>query len=217
MAPRSDFCKRPPPRAAYLANGNPEPRSHFHKGAPAARRENRLSARGKHTEALPAADAARCAWRRAPIVAGARRGAPQKSAKRKREHPHVRTSFTSRFPQAMIPSPPPFPFRNKGAFSSFKKSQPDDMCVRLGHLQGNGTQGVCGPQSGTCAVLCPILSKRGILGGKDFCRATARRNWFPLKHNKGAFSFTDLCGMLGVYDGILGEGALCVPWEQEGD
>ena len=92
------------------------------------------------------------------------------------------------------------------------------MRVRLGHIQGNGTQRVCGPQSGTCAVLRPILSKRGILGTaelsrclrqkqakrkrnaicllqghhdarrksrepqpKDFCRAPARRNWFPLK------------------------------------
>ena len=82
---RSAFCKRASSRAAYLANGNPEPRSNFHKGALAARRENWLSARGKHTEARPADVAARCAWRSAPIFASARRGAPQKSAKRKRQ------------------------------------------------------------------------------------------------------------------------------------
>ena len=40
---------------------------------------------------------------------------------------------------------------------------------------------MCGPQSGTCAVLCLILSKRGmILGEKDFCCANARRNGSPL-------------------------------------
>ena len=37
--------KRAATRAVYLANGNPEQRSNFHKGAPAARRENWLSAR----------------------------------------------------------------------------------------------------------------------------------------------------------------------------
>ena len=43
-----------------------------------------------------------------------------------------------------------------------KKSRPDDMCVRPGHIQGNGAQGVWGPPGGPCAVLHPILSKRGI-------------------------------------------------------
>ena len=38
------------------------------------------------------------------------------------------------------------------------------MRVQPGHIQENEAQGVCGPQSGTCAVLCLILSKRGILG-----------------------------------------------------
>ena len=41
-------------------------------------------------------------------------------------------------------------------------------------------QRVCEPLCGECAVLCQILSKRGILGGKDFCPAYAGRNGFPL-------------------------------------
>ena len=40
---------------------------------------------GKHAEARPADDAARRAWRSAPVFASARCGAPQKSAKRKRQ------------------------------------------------------------------------------------------------------------------------------------
>ena len=39
---------------------------------------------GKHAEARPADDAARRAWRSAPVFASGRRPAPQKSAKRKR-------------------------------------------------------------------------------------------------------------------------------------
>ena len=49
---RSAFCKRAAIRAAYLGNGNPEQRSNFHKGASAARRENWLSARGKHSDRI---------------------------------------------------------------------------------------------------------------------------------------------------------------------
>ena len=39
-----------------------------------------------------------------------------------------------------------------------KKSQPDDMCVRLGHLQGNLAQRVCEavrPSARFCVKFCP--------------------------------------------------------------
>ena len=57
----------------------------FLQAPDAVRRKNRLSARGKRTEARPADVAARCAWRSAPVFASVLRGAPQKSAKRKRQ------------------------------------------------------------------------------------------------------------------------------------
>ena len=51
------------------------------------------------------------------------------------------------------------------------------------HTGKFGAESVRGRQA-ECAVLRWILSKRGILGGENFCHAAARRNWFTLKRVK---------------------------------
>ena len=45
-----------------------------------------------------------------------------------------------------------------------KKSRPDDMCVRSGHIQGNLALRVCEPPCGECAVQRQILSPGGYQG-----------------------------------------------------
>ena len=49
------------------------------------------------------------------------------------------------------------------------------MRVRPGHIQGNGAQGVCGPLGGPCAVLRPILSKRGYWGTAELSRCLRQK------------------------------------------
>ena len=72
------------------------------------------------------------------------------------------------------------------------------MRVRLGHIQGNGTQRVCGPQSGTCAVLRPILSKRGILGTAELSRCLRQKQ---AKRSRGKHSDRILWMKQGVVFG----------------
>src|SRR5699024_1894582 len=65
------------------------------------------------------------------------------------------------------------------------KSVPPGRHVRTGgtHTGKFAAESVRARQD-ECTVLRQILSKRGIPGGKDFCRATARRNGFPLENQR---------------------------------
>ena len=62
-----------------------------------------------------------------------------------------------------------------------KKSRPDDMCVRSGHIQGNLALGVCEPLCGDVRGSAPNFVPKGILGGRNFCPAHAGRNGSPPK------------------------------------
>ena len=59
------------------------------------------------------------------------------------------------------------------------------MRVRPGHIQGNGAQGVCGPPGGPCAVLRPILSKRGYWGTAELSRCLRQKQ---AKRSRGKHS-----------------------------
>ena len=96
---------------------------------------------------------------------------------------HYFTKFISVFQEeCRIPSRPQ---GSKQPCKLIKKSQPDDMRVRLGYIQGNGAQRVCGTRSGTCAVLCSILSKRGILGTAELSRCLRQKQ---AKRSRGKHS-----------------------------
>src|SRR5699024_4453410 len=61
-----------------------------------------------------------------------------------------------------------------------KKSQPDDMCVRLGHLQGNLPRRVCEaarPSARFCGKFCP----QGDIRGKEFLSRACVQKWVPPK------------------------------------
>ena len=61
-----------------------------------------------------------------------------------------------------------------------KKSRPADMCGWTGHIQGNLTERVCEPTGRVRGSTANFVPRR-ILGGKNFCPATAGRNGFPLE------------------------------------
>ena len=56
------------------------------------------------------------------------------------------------------------PRRSRHANRPSKKSRPDDMRVRSGHIQGNLALRVCEPLCGECAVQRQILSPGGYQG-----------------------------------------------------
>src|SRR5699024_9538368 len=67
-----------------------------------------------------------------------------------------------------------------------KKSRPDDMRVRSGHLQGNLALRVCEPPCGECAVQRQILSPGGYQG-EGISVLRSRQKWVP----PGACRFCD--------------------------